>query len=118
LHGRDRLVPTIVFHGDKDVTVHPQNGHRVIEQSRPIGCGDLRSVTQRGHVPGGRTYSRTNHFDASGQTVLEMWVVHGAGHAWSGGSQDGSYTDHRGPDASREMMRFFLEHSHPAPKLV
>ncbi len=117
-HGHDRLVPTIVFHGDKDVTVHPRNGHHVIEQSQPIGPGALRSVTQRGHVPGGRTYSRTSHFDASGRAVLEMWVIHGAGHAWSGGSPARSYTDPHGPDASREMIRFFLEHTHPATKSI
>ena len=117
-HGHDRLVPTIVFHGDKDVTVHPRNGHHVIEQSQPIGLGALRTVTQRGHVPGGRTYTRTSHFDASGRAVLEMWVVHGAGHAWSGGSPAGSYTDPHGPDATREMIRFFLEHSHPVTKSI
>ncbi len=117
-HGHDRLVPTIVFHGDKDVTVHPRNGQHVIEQSRSIGPGALRPVTQRGHVAGGRTYSRTKHFDASGRAVLEMWVVHGAGHAWSGGSPAGSYTDPHGPDATREMVRFFLEHSHPPSKPI
>ena len=113
-HGHGRLVPTIVFHGDKDTTVHPRNGHHVIEQSRSNGLGELRSVTQLGHVAGGRSYSRTSHFDASGRAVLEMWVVHGAGHAWSGGSPTGSYTDPHGPNASREMVRFFLEHSHPS----
>jgi poly(hydroxyalkanoate) depolymerase family esterase len=115
--GDGRLVPTIVFHGDKDATVHPQNGHHVIEQSRSTGLLELRSVTEHGRA-GGRTYGRTSHFDASGQAVLEMWVVHGAGHAWSGGSPAGSYSDPEGPDASREMVRFFLEHSHPATRQI
>jgi len=115
--GDGRLVPTIVFHGDRDATVHPQNGHQVIEQSRSTGLLELRSATQGGHA-GGRTYSRTSHFDANGQAVLEMWVVHGAGHAWSGGSPAGSYADPQGPDASREMVRFFLERSHPATRPI
>jgi poly(3-hydroxybutyrate) depolymerase len=68
---------------------------------------------QQGRVPGGHGYSRILHVDAHGRTVLEQWVIHGAGHAWSGGSPAGSYTDPRGPDAAREMLRFFLEHRHP-----
>jgi poly(hydroxyalkanoate) depolymerase family esterase len=107
-----RMVPTIVFHGDQDSTVHPRNGDWVIEQSRASPMADLRTTVQHGRVPGGHAYRRTLHVDARGQTILEHWVIHGAGHAWSGGSPAGSYTDPQGPDAAREMLRFFLEHRH------
>lgn len=104
-----RPVPTIVFHGDKDVTVNPRNGDQVIAQL--LANADLRRQVERGQVPGGHAFSRTQHVDANGLAVLEQWLVHGAGHAWSGGSAAGSYTDPRGPDATREMLRFFMEHT-------
>lgn len=107
-----RVVPTIVFHGDQDTTVHPCNGDQVIAQWKELASGDLRTVVLHDEVSGGLAYSRTLHVDGSGQAILEQWVVRGAGHAWSGGSPAGSYTDPRGPDASREILRFFLEHRH------
>ena len=109
-----RLIPTIVFHADRDTTVHPRNGDQVITQSGAAATSGLRSEMQRGQVVGGHAYTRTIHVDAEGQALLEQWLIHGAGHAWSGGSPTGSYTDPRGPDASREMLRFFLEHSQGA----
>jgi poly(3-hydroxybutyrate) depolymerase len=111
----ERVVPTIVFHADRDTTVHPSNGDQVVAQAAGAASnGGLRATVERGQVPGGRAYSRTLHADAAGgPAVLEQWVVHGGGHAWSGGSPGGSYTDPRGPDASREMLRFFLDHPHP-----
>jgi poly(hydroxyalkanoate) depolymerase family esterase len=111
--GCRRLVPTIVFHADRDAAVHPCNGDLVIAQSRATMMTDLQTTVQHGRVPGGHAYSRTVHADARGQAILEQWVIHGAGHAWSGGSLAGSYTDPQGPDAGREMLRFFLEHPHP-----
>jgi poly(hydroxyalkanoate) depolymerase family esterase len=102
-------VPTIVFHGDCDATVHPNNGHQVLAQS--IKTTSTQKKVHRGRVPGGHAYTRTTHTDASGRAIFEYWSIHGAGHAWSGGSPAGSYTDPQGPDATREMLRFFLEHS-------
>jgi poly(hydroxyalkanoate) depolymerase family esterase len=86
-------VPTIVFHGDKDDTVHPKNGEFHVE-----------NVESQSGEAGGRRYTRTVH---RGRPSLEHWLVHGAGHAWSGGSPKASYTDPSGPDATREMLRFF-----------
>ena len=117
------LVPTIVFHGDKDATVHPSNGDHVIAQAKPAAPveelidgvpPDAVFTVERGQVRGGRAYTRTIHRAADGRsTGIEHWVVHGSGHAWSGGSPKGSYTDPHGPDASREMLRFFADHPMP-----
>lgn len=106
---RTRFVPTIVFHGDDDPIVHPRNGDAVLAQSIASATG-LRSTVQRGQALGGHCYSRTVHADLSGRAFCEQWTIHGAGHAWAGGSPSGSYTDPLGPDATREMLRFFLEH--------
>lgn len=104
----DRLVPTIVFHGDGDRTVSPINGDHVIAQSR--GDVRLRSIESHGTSKGGVSYRRTVLVDETDRPVLEQWRVQGAGHAWAGGGAAGSYTDPKGPDASREMVRFFLQH--------
>jgi poly(hydroxyalkanoate) depolymerase family esterase len=104
--GNDGSRPIIVFHGDRDHTVHPRNGEQVMAQQLQRHR-DAQARHDRGNVPGGHHYTRTTHRHADGTPLGEHWVVHGAGHAWSGGSADGSYTDARGPDASREMLRFF-----------
>ncbi len=106
-----QIVPAIVFHGDRDSTVNPRNADAVVAQS--VQAAALSKHAEQGRAPGGHAYSRTLSTDAAGRTVIEQWVVHGGGHAWFGGSATGSYTDPRGPDATREMLRFFLEHPHP-----
>jgi poly(3-hydroxybutyrate) depolymerase len=110
--GEGRTVPTIVFHGDADRTVNPVNSDQVIAQATQQAA--LTKMTTHGETPRGMAYTRTVQLDAAGGEVLEQWVLHGAGHAWSGGSVSGSYTDARGPDASREMIRFFLTHASAA----
>jgi poly(hydroxyalkanoate) depolymerase family esterase len=104
-----RGVPTIVFHGDSDHTVDARNGAAIVEQARR-GYSDetsLKTSIRQGTAAGGRKYSHTVYADAANQPVVEQWLLHGAGHAWSGGSPNGSFTDNGGPDASAEMIRFF-----------
>jgi len=100
-------VPVIVFHGDRDKTVHPQNGQQVLAQQAGAQAG--AATTEKGSAPNGRSYTRAIHRTTDGKLMAEHWTVHGSGHAWSGGSKRGSYTDPKGPDASREMLRFFGE---------
>jgi poly(hydroxyalkanoate) depolymerase family esterase len=105
-------VPTIVFHGDRDTTVHPRNGELVIAQAAAgANTGEKpRLSMQRGQVPGGHAYTRAVYRDPDGNVFMEHWLIHGAGHAWAGGSKSGSYTDPKGPDAASEMLRFFSSH--------
>lgn len=109
-NGQPVVVPTIVFHGLADNTVHPANGDAVIAQVMQA-TPDLKKVRASGTSEGGRSYRITRHDDADGRSVTEHWEIDGAGHAWAGGQESGSYTDPKGPDASREMLRFFLQHS-------
>ena len=97
--------PTIVFHGDQDTTVHPSNGEQVVSTS----AGELEPERLRSRSDNGREYTQHTYKDAAGRVMAEHWVVHGAGHAWSGGRAHGSYTDAQGPDATQEMLRFFFE---------
>jgi poly(hydroxyalkanoate) depolymerase family esterase len=105
-----QAVPVIVFHGDRDHTVQANNGEHIATQAIRVHAlkADLSTTTEQGTARGGRRYTRTCHADASGRTRVEIWTLHGAGHAWSGGSAAGSFTDPIGPDASAEMLRFFL----------
>lgn len=100
-------VPTIVFHGDRDHTVQQSNGQHITEQARNAEQ-PLSARRETGTADGGRRYTREVHADAAGRAWVEQWTVHGAGHAWSGGDAAGTYTDNAGPDASAEMLRFFL----------
>ena len=119
------LVPAIVFHGDKDQTVHPRNGEQVLAAAltgvidedasgsgfneKPGGGNSGHRQVHQGVSAQGRRYTRSVHHDENGNAIAEHWVLHGAGHAWSGGRATGSYTDAKGPDASGEMLRFFFQ---------
>lgn len=117
--GSKQIVPAIVFHGDRDHTVHTDNGVRVLAQCLGTSAEAVRhgqteqsAKVVQGKAKGGRAYTQTIFSQPDETPVAEYWTIHGAGHAWSGGSSKGSYTDSKGPDAAEEMLRFFTAHPH------
>ena len=106
--------PLIVFHGDRDTSVAVSNADRLVAARLAAAHGpdaEHPVPTLISH-PGGadsRPYTRTVHSDAD-LPVTESWIVGGGGHTWFGGNPAGTYTDPQGPDASAEMIRFFLQH--------
>ena len=113
LQGGTPRVPTIMVHGENDSTVHPRNGEQVLLQA---GVDALTPSVSDGVSPGGLSYIRTRYADETDRVVVESWVVRGLNHAWSGGDPSGSYTDRRGPDASRAMVDFFMAHRLDRPR--
>ena len=109
--------PVIVFHGDRDPTVAPVNADKIIACRIAAEEASGRSGRVRGPITtlhedstAGHGYTRAVYHGGDDRVVAEQWTVHGGRHAWFGGSPHGSYTDERGPDASAEMLRFFLAH--------
>ena len=103
-----RAVPTIVFHGDADTTVHPANGESVVQA---VLGRSLKSATRETPTVGtSPRHTRTRYLLDDGTALVEHWALHGAGHAWAGGRAPGSYTDPKGIDATARMLTFFDEH--------
>ena len=77
--GRARPIPVIVLHGAADKVVSPANLEAVRRQW---------TIISRGAQP------------------VEAHLFPGVGHAWSGGSDKGSYTAPEGPDATSLIVAF------------
>ena len=106
-------VPTIIFHGTADNTVHPDNGEHVSDAARTaLGNSGLELVKNEKTIrtKGQRPAQRVSYLDNNGKPHVEHWTVNDGGHAWSGGDASGSYTDPQGPSASAAMLAFFLQH--------
>jgi len=110
--GRQPFVPVITFHGSRDATVHEINSRQIVAAAATAASVPLHIRVEQGRSGAGRAFSRRSSVDPQGSVVIEQWTIEGAGHAWAGGDAAGSYTDPKGPDASREMIRFFLAIRH------
>jgi poly(3-hydroxybutyrate) depolymerase len=105
-------LPTVVFHGDSDQTVAVANASIIVDQAIAAMANQAQLLVVREEgMTAGRSYSRTAYAVESDPPLFEHWTIRGAGHAWSGGSVNGSFTDIRGPDASAEMIKFFQTHA-------
>jgi poly(hydroxyalkanoate) depolymerase family esterase len=104
-----KSIPLIVFHGDQDMMVNARNGEQLVSQwlGGPAPDRTQDTSTAQAGEGNGRAFTRTRYRDGAGHAMAENWLVHDAGHAWSGGGSAGSFADAAGPDASREMLRFF-----------
>ena len=110
-HSRSKrgFVPVITFHGDRDTTVHEVNSQEIVAAASAAAGVPLEVRTVEGRSKSGRSFRQEASTDPSGKVLIEHWTIEGSGHAWSGGDPAGSYTDPSGPEASREMVRFFLD---------
>lgn len=107
-----RVIPLFALHGMKDVVATPAASRNLAAQFAAIaraGGMELRADSASG-TAGGYPYRRLRYVDAEDRTIIEAWFVDSLGHALSGGAPDMRWVDARGPDATREMLRFFLEH--------
>ena len=97
-------VRRIILQGDADTTTHPANAAAILT----VALGpDLLALRVRKSKVRGRGYARSDFAGPDGAVLVELWMIEGAGHAWSGGRAKGSFTDPKGPDASAQMVRFF-----------
>jgi poly(3-hydroxybutyrate) depolymerase len=119
-----RPMPVIVFHGDQDTTVPATNADQLVSQW--VTTDDLvddgaqngsiaaqPTKVSQGQVPNGRSYTLRSYSDRQGKELIQYWLVHGMGHAWSGGCRCAPYSDPSGPDATGAIYAFFMNHPMP-----
>lgn len=117
VRGKVKEMPALVIHGDCDEVVNPVNADQVVAQfdtmnrllASDSGADSPRIRVREERSAGGYRYEITDHAN-DGRPLLRKVIVHGLGHAWSGGSADFPFNDPRGPDASELICDFFSEH--------
>ena len=106
-------LPTIVFHGCADKTVHPDNGENISDAAVAAFTASGQSLARKSISVGDgkeQNTKRITYRGDDGLSYVEHWQINEGPHAWSGGDAKGSYTDPDGPSASEAMLAFFMQH--------
>ena len=114
----EHRMPTIVFHGSADTTVHPGNSQSIVQAAKAAltASGLALQHSEALQSPPSadenlRQAKRSVYKGDDGRSFIEHWSIVGSPHAWAGGNPEGSYTDPEAPGASAAMLAFFLQHS-------
>ena len=121
---RARTIPAIIVQGADDPVVRPVNATHTRDAWLAMNEMALRGgqesriadrVPRRSDSTAGGLAFVRECFGAPDARACEVEtvLVSGLGHAWSGGSSLGTFTDERGPDATAEIFRFLLAHRMP-----
>lgn len=110
-----RTMPVLIFQGADDSVVRRKNGDQVF-----IQWAQTNFLIHGGHgrVPidfsspvlaheNGRDYKEHVYKDRNGNPLVQLRIIDGLEHKWSGGSEEGSHTDPLGPKATDHIWRFF-----------
>ena len=110
MNQRAQIMPVILFQGAKDAVVMPVNGEQATRQWQTTNDhADDGNQNNSLKIESGRGegFSFTRASQKNGRVIIEYFLIDALGHAWSGGSSAGTYTDPKTLDATAEMIRFF-----------
>ena len=118
---RAREIPAIIVQGADDPVVRPVNAAQT--RDAWIAMNALARARSGRSDNGDRAWRRSDSSagglafveecfaaPSAGECEVKTLLISGLGHAWSGGSKLGTFTDERGPDATTEIFRFLLAH--------
>jgi len=120
-----RAVPTLVLHGGRDAVVNAKNADDLATQwvgvhdalrarnGEPALLADAAAATRSDN---GYTVNERSWRDSKGSARVTLIRIEDLGHAWSGGSTVGTFTDAKGPDASRLIAAFCAAHARTASR--
>jgi poly(hydroxyalkanoate) depolymerase family esterase len=100
---RKRSLPVIVLHGGSDQLLDPKNGR--VAAAQWAGLNNTATSSEEVRSAAGRN-ARVTTFTGSSGAQVQLWMVEGLGHAWSGGPASERFSDPAGPNATEIFVKF------------